>query len=196
MILSLLSAGQAQPPVSEPLFPPAAQTGGTAVFAVQFDAGSVRNITTLFGQEPFLSSGKQDLTEWKFAPGDSGKALVVICYRRPELFPVGGTTQDLSPSEVMSDLPFPKEVVEPAYPPNTVVQGGVVLLLEVAKDGSIGRIEPVKQLGPLTQASIQAVKEWKFEPASDRKGNAVSSQVYAVLVFRTPLFVPTRTGPR
>ncbi len=197
LLLAVLWSVQGVIPLSitEPLFPPNARGGGTAVFAVRITAGKAAEVTELYGQEPFSSSGSQALSEWKFPPDASVATLVVVCYRRPEFLITGTATQELSPSRLEPELPFPQVVVEPEYPPNTTAQGSVVLNLEIARDGSLGQVEVIKPVGALTQAAIQAVRKWRFTPARDKKGNAVESQVFAVLVFRAPLMVPTRITP-
>ncbi len=196
-LILALTAVQSQIPLSmtEPLIPPNAQGGATTVFAVQIRSGEVKDVRELYGQEPFSSSGREALSAWRFSADTSGTALVVVCYRRPELFATGATEQELSPSQSAPGLPFPKLVVEPAYPTDTTAQGSVVLRLEIAKDGSVRQVTAVRQLGVLTQAGIEAVRRWRFTPARDKKGNAADSEAYAVLVFRTPLLVPTRVNP-
>jgi hypothetical protein len=180
---------------ADPLYPPNADRGGTAVFAVHFRSGAVDDVTCLSGQEPFSSSGQQALRQWTFAPDATGKTLVMVCYRRPELFAVGSPKQELTPSKSEAELPFPTVVLEPAYPPNTTAQGAVVLRFEVAQNGSIGRLKVIKNLGELTNASVQALRGCRFIPARDRKGNPVSSEAYAVFVFRPPLLVPVQIKP-
>ncbi len=197
VLIFALAAAQSQVPLSvtEPLFPPNAVGGATAVFAIQIGSGEVRDVSELYGQEPFSSSGREALSGWRFSAETSGTAVVVVCYRRPELFATGTTEQELSPSQPVRGLPFPKLVVEPIYPPDTTAQGSVVLRLEIAKDGSVRQVQAVRQLGILTQAGVEAVRRWRFTPARDKKGNAADSEAYAVLVFRTPLLVPARVNP-
>ena len=181
---------------AEPAYPPNTLSGGTSVFAVRFAAGSVTEISLLSGQEPFSTLGRAALSQWKFDPEASGKTIVVICYRRPQLLAVDSGVYELGLRETEPGLPSPKVVVEPEYPPNAIAQGSVVLHMEVARDGSVGKCEVIKDLGALTETSVRAVQKWRFSPALDRRGDGVASEAYAVLVFRMPVLGPSESAPR
>jgi protein TonB len=62
--------------------------------------------------------------------------------------------------------------VDPIYPPaarNARLQGVVVLEVIVRKDGSVdpSNIKVIKNLGMgLTQSAQEAVKKWRFKPAT------------------------------
>ncbi len=179
-----------------PAYPQNAQGGATAVFAVSYDAGVVSYAAALAGEGPFAASARQAVSAWRFEPAASGTALVVVCYRRPELFAVGSPpVQVLSPRGSGPRLPFPTEVVEPAYPPDAIAAGSVVLHLEISADGAVRSADVVRRLGGLTQTSVEAVRRWRFAPAHDSRGRPVASEAYAVLVFRTPVIVPSQTRP-
>ncbi len=175
---------------TEPLYPPNAQGGGAAVFAVHLNAGVVKEVAAVFAQEPFLESGREAVSQWRFDPSSSDVVLVAICYRRPEFFAVGESAQNLTASNPERGLPTVESITEPVYPPNTIAQGSVVLRVSVGSDGSVAQIKVIRDLGVLTEASVQALRGWRFQPAKDRHGMAVPSEAFAVFVFRSPLLVP------
>jgi len=174
--------------VVEPLYPPNAAAGGTVVVACTISKGAVREIKTLFGEEPFTGSTRQALKKWRFQKDlDEGSVLVVVNFRGPNFYATGSAHQKLCPAKADPGLPVPTAVVEPNYPPNSLGEGGVVLLLHVSEKGSVEKAEEVKGAGILTSASIEAVKQWQFEPARNADGEKVPSKAYAVCVFRRPV---------
>jgi outer membrane biosynthesis protein TonB len=78
-------------------------------------------------------------------------------------------------------------VVEPAYPPNSLGEGGVVLRLELSESGSISKVKVVQGLGDLTGSCVSAVSQWKFAPAYSGTGKSLASEAYAVFVLRRPV---------
>ena len=57
--------------------------------------------------------------------------------------------------------------VEPTYPPlarTARVQGSVILAAIIGKDGSIQNLHVISGHPLLTQAALDAVKQWKYRP--------------------------------
>ncbi len=181
---------------AEPAYPPNALTGGTAILAVSYADGAVKAVSLLSGEEPFSKLASKAVSQWRFDPNASGRTLVVVCFRRPELLTAASAVQEPGPQETVPGLPSAKVIVEPDYPPNGIAQGSVVLHLEVSRNGSLGRCEVIKDLGALTETSIAAVQKWRFGAARDIHGNDIDSDAYAVLVYCIPVLVPGQTRPR
>lgn len=79
--------------------------------------------------------------------------------------------------------------VPPEFPPAAMAgrfSGTVMMQVSIAADGSISEIEILdcthKKLG-FEEASISAVKKWKFEPATTEDGTPAKSQVRFRLSF-------------
>src|SRR5580704_8574438 len=51
-------------------------------------------------------------------------------------------------------------------PFNSVATGMVELRVAIGKEGSVKDVEVVRELASVTEQSIQAVKTWKFDPAT------------------------------
>jgi len=89
--------------------------------------------------------------------------------------------------EAGKGLSEPKVVVKvaPKYPESARadgVTGEVVLDLSVDTAGAVGDVTVVKDPDQrLSQAAVDAVRQWRFEPARDGKGNPVAV-VYSVTV--------------
>jgi L-methionine (R)-S-oxide reductase len=78
--------------------------------------------------------------------------------------------------------------VEPLYPEaarQQNIQGEVVLEVHIAADGSVQEVQVVSGLPPLTQASTEAVRQWKFRKKMVN-GRAVETQTRITLTFRLP----------
>lgn len=80
-----------------------------------------------------------------------------------------------------SEPPIPIKKIPPKYPKfakNSGIEGSVLLEVEIFEDGSVGAVEVIKSLmggeNGLDQAAINAVKQWKFQPAK-YKGKPVAT---------------------
>lgn len=172
--------------VVDPVYPPNAVGRGTVVAQLRMSAGAVKSVTILSGEEPFSSSCKSALAQWRLPAGQDGDELVVVHFRRPELNYAGDSGQRISPAKPIESMAYPEYVVTPAYPANALGQGGVVLRTDISAEGWVVDVRVVKSMGILTDASVDAVKKWKFVPARDSHGNKTPAHAYTVLVFRFP----------
>jgi TonB family protein len=80
------------------------------------------------------------------------------------------------------ELPWPTSVVVPAYPPNAIGSGKVLLEVEVSDSG---RVSAVRQVTPQTafdSAAGDAAQRWVFRPAQ-RGNRGVASRVVLIFSF-------------
>lgn len=78
--------------------------------------------------------------------------------------------------------------VEPEYPAEAKarhIEGPVVLDVEVLGDGAVGTIAVVSGDPVLTQSAIDAVKQWRYQPAS-ANGQGIESQTRVTVKFTLP----------
>jgi len=78
--------------------------------------------------------------------------------------------------------------VEPEYPPEARrqrIEGSVVLEIQVLSDGTVGNISIVKGNSLLTEAAVQAVRQWKYQPYV-LDGRSVESQTRVTINFSLP----------
>jgi hypothetical protein len=174
--------------VVAPAYPPNAVTGGTVIAVMHVTAGSVRSIDILQGDASFVEPVRAALPGWRFQAADSGRFLAVVSFRSPQLYAVGSSaTRQLEPASSPSGVAYPRKVVEPAYPINSLGEGGVVLRLDLSDTGSISKVKVVQGRGDLTGPCISAVKQWQFAPARNSAGKSLASEAYAVFVLRRPV---------
>jgi TonB family protein len=78
--------------------------------------------------------------------------------------------------------------VNPVYPPEAMkdkAQGAVVLEATVEVDGSITDIRALQDPDPrLTQAAIEALKQWRMQPARLKDGTAVAVRTAITINFQ------------
>ncbi len=173
-----------------PAYPPDAVAGGMVVAVLHVSAGAVSKISIQQGDAPFVEPAKAALARWRFSPGESSDTLVVIVFRAPTLFSVGSSSRSLDDKNALPGLAYPRRVTDPAYPPNSLAEGSVVLRLELSETGAVSNVKPVQGLGNLTPSCVAAVRSWQFAPAHNKKGSASKAYVYAVCVFRRPVLPP------
>ncbi len=187
----VLTLGQAVTAVG-PEYPPEAVNGGAVVAILHVSQGAIASVDIVQGDEPFIAGTKTALGSWRFKPTDSGEALVVVSYRSPTLYSTGSASRDLTPGRSPAGLAYPRRIVEPDYPPTSLASGSVVMRLEVAANGTVGKASPVQSVSGLSDACAAAVQKWQFVPAVGVKGNNVASEAYAVFVVRQPVLAPVK----
>jgi TonB family protein len=92
---------------------------------------------------------------------------------------------ELSPAEAEDRL---VQRVEPSYPEQArqqKIQGTVVLVVQIRADGTVEDTEVVKGSPVLVQASMAAVKQWRFKPHVVGK-HPVPMTTKVTLNFRLP----------
>ena len=80
-----------------------------------------------------------------------------------------------------------KMMAPPKYPADAAanrVSGKVVMIIDVAADGSVAdaRVERSQPTGVFDQVTLDAVKSWRFEPAM-KDGKPVAGQVRVPVTF-------------
>jgi TonB family protein len=176
--------------VTDPLYPPNAASGGTVVAELRIAGGNVKDVAILSGAEPFAGSSMSALSQWRLQPDVKGSQLAVVYFRQPYLHNITPVEEEMRPAKSPPQLPYPRHVVQPSYPPNALAQGGVILRADISTEGRVSNVETIKGMGILTGASIDALRRWQFVPAQNEKGKRMPSQAYVVFVFRFPLIVP------
>jgi hypothetical protein len=176
--------------VTDPLYPPNAVSGGTVIAELRMADGNVTRVAILSGAEPFAGPCTSALSQWRLQPDVKGNQLAVVYFRQPYLHTLGAAEEEIKPAKSPPQLPYPRHVVQPLYPPNALAQGGVILRADISAEGRVSKVETIKGMGVLTGASVDALKRWQFVPAQDDKGKKIASQAYVVFVYRFPLNVP------
>jgi hypothetical protein len=173
-----------------PKYPPGAVAGGTVVAVVHVSAGAVDKVNIKQGDTSFAESARTALGGWRFRAGENGDVLVVFSFRTPQFYPEGSPSRTLDQKDVSAGLPYPRTVVESAYPPNSLGEGSVVMRLEIDPTGAVSNVRAVQPLGDLTAPSVAAVQKWRFAPARTGSGRASKAYAFAVCVFRRPVLAP------
>jgi protein TonB len=75
--------------------------------------------------------------------------------------------------------------VQPAYPPNTVSSGTVVLEVTVAANGEISGVKVVAPSAGFTDDAIATVRKWQFTAAT-LDGKPVASEIPVAFSFSQP----------
>lgn len=94
------------------------------------------------------------------------------------------------PRHVGGSVPEPRriEAVAPIYPEGARkarVQGKVLLDCSIGRDGRVTRIDVLKaQPDGLTEAAIDAVRRWRYEPVRDEEGHPVETTMTITINFR------------
>jgi TonB family protein len=76
--------------------------------------------------------------------------------------------------------------VEPSYPANTVSGGTVVLKVTVGASGEIESVRVMQEARGFTQQAIEAVRKWKFKPAT-LDGKPVMASMPVAFSFSQPI---------
>lgn len=83
---------------------------------------------------------------------------------------------------------IPKSYIQPVYPEQERkdgIQGMVMLMVGIKKDGSVGAVKPVQEVDghpAFTESAMKAVAQWRFEPG-EKDGKAVDCEVHIPIKF-------------
>ena len=172
-----------------PALPPLAQNGGLVGLELRIaPSGIVQDAIVVDDSPPFTEEMKKVLRLWKFEPASvegtpaPARVTVVGLFRAPTL--LGGAPPP--PKRVSSpsaEIPYPTSTTTPAYPPQALSSGVVMLEVEVDEKGAVADVEILSQDEGFVAVAIEAARQFRFQPAK-RDGRAVRS--YAVLVVGFP----------
>lgn len=190
-----------------PIIPIQAVAAGEVVLEVSVDRrGKVTGVKPLRHTAPFTESMTAAIRTWTFTPaedapampaGETPKAtdrkamdstvLVVGLFRPPALFAPTLGEPPKTVAKGSGTAPVPMVALEmPAYPPNAMNDGVVLLELDVATHGGITGIDVVRSSPAFDKPAIAAASSLIFAPGRvhDRPAPAY---VYVVAGFRQPV---------
>lgn len=169
---------------------------GFVVLRVSLSAkGEVTDIQVLRNPGSMVSAAESSVKTWRFKPaveaGQSvGSEMTVVFVYRPGDY--GGSKATLSkPFTAMqpqenSDGFSPAGILSvsyPEYPVNSVAWGSVIVEANLDKSGLVKETETVRAQEPFTHSALEALKKWRFSPAT-RRGKPVDSSVAIAFVFQ------------
>lgn len=172
---------------------------GVVVVAVQLDAAGQIKGTEVLRDIPSLTAPVLlAVHNWTFKPAMlRGKAvdstmIVNIAYN-PSDYRVGGTNNPALGKELRVLAPDAGGFLPPkllgaswaAYPLNSVVQGSVILDARISPIGHVIHVVSVWNVQALTSPSLDAAKNWTFEPAM-LNGASIAANAVIAYVFRPP----------
>ena len=186
------------PPVPASLvatpYPPQALLGGEVVLdALIGTDGRIVESNVVHGTAPFLEPVLNAVRTWTFSPaqtdGGAVEARIGIVFQFPQSFLpklTAGERSYTQPSEDTADHgALPVSTVEPDYPPNTVAEGSVILYDLVDAQGQVTSTRVLRDVEPLTAATLVASQQWHFAPGKQAGANT-DSAVVLVVTFRHP----------
>lgn len=171
-----------------------AVSGGEVFLEIEIDAtGHVSRVDRLRVTPPFTDSVEEAVRNWRFDAAAEerrpavSRVLVAALFRPPTLY--DGQTLGSPPRDVAlpSDaIPFPIANEPPHYPPRGIGNGGALVEIRVARDGSVEAAKIVDATPGFEQSALQAAQHWRFRPAR-RKGAPVAAVAYVWFGFRAPI---------
>ena len=153
--------------------------------------GIPSNIQVISGGPPFVTSAVSSVTGWRFRNDTRLNRLVSVTFLfrpatiypgNPVSFPPRGSGRDLT----RDSPPIPVVVTDPGYPPASIAQGPVVLQIDVSRSGIPEQIREIGDTGTLGDVAMNAVRQWRFQPAL-RDGRNIEGTAIAVIGFLRPV---------
>jgi outer membrane biosynthesis protein TonB len=191
-------SGQLIPPAPLSLvgtpYPRQALFGGEVVLDALIDTdGRVAEVNVVHGAAPYLDPVLDAVHTWTFSPAKMNGRVVAarigIVFQFPQSFMPKMTAREHKYERPLENsasyAALPVSTVEPAYPPNTNAEGSVILYGLVDALGQISSTRVLRDLEPLTAATLAAVQQWHFVPAK-KAGASTNSAVVLVVTFRHP----------
>lgn len=143
---------------------------GLEILKAQIDSsGNIANLRPLSSSHPVLTqSALGAINQWKYTPGTvsnipTSVPLTVIVNFMMDKQPQQGEVR----FSIDSPLLRPLKKVAPEYPAEALeknIQGKVIIMAFVDKNGYIPHIKVFKGNPILARAAVSAIKEWRFAP--------------------------------
>lgn len=172
---------------------------GMVSLSVSLDgAGNVKSIQVVQDTPPLTGAARVGVQNWAFRGarvGGNGIASnfpvsVVFNPYNPGSTELGNSTltppAPVSGSGVDYVAPQISRASYALYPPNTLMNGTVVLTVSVDAAGHVAKVNVVHGMQALNAAAINSVKEWGFQPAT-RAGQPVRGKICIAFVFQRNL---------
>lgn len=166
-----------------------APSGGLVGLELQIaPSGIVQEATVIDDAPPFTEEMKKIVRLWRFEPARldgrpaESRVAVIALFRAPIL--LGGAPPP--PKRVSSpsaEIPYPTSTATPAFPPQSLYEGVVMLDVEVDERGEAAEVEILGQPEGFAAVAVEAARQFRFQPAR-RDGRPV--RAHAVLVFGFP----------
>ena len=109
----------------------------------------------------------------------------------------GRSGKDTSRVFVITDAKKPTKMVKPSYPESAKsagIQGTVVAYVVIGKTGEVERVEPISGPKELWSATVEAVKQWTWEPFLFN-GNPVRVRTRTTINFVLDASHPSKSPP-
>jgi TonB family protein len=172
-----------------PELPPLAANGGLVGLELRIaPSGIVEDAIVVDDSPPFTEEMKKVVRLWKFEPASvegariPTRVVVVGLFRAPTLLG-GAPPPPTGVSSPSAEIPYPTSTSTPAYPPQALSSGVVMLEVEVDEKGAVADVEILSQAEGFVAVAVEAARQFRFQTAK-RDGRPVRS--YAVLIFGFP----------
>jgi hypothetical protein len=175
-------------------YPPQALFGGEVVLDALIDTdGRIAELNVVHGTAPFLEPVLNAVRTWTFSPaqmdGRVVEARIGIVVQFPQSFLPKLTARkrkyDRPSEDSVGHGALPVSTVEPDYPPNTVAEDSVILYNLINQQGQVTSTRVLRDVEPLTTATLAASQQWRFVPGTEA-GTNTDSAVALVVTFRHP----------
>jgi hypothetical protein len=174
-------------------------TGIVELRATIGKSGKVKEVKVVRELASVTDQSIQSVKSWIFKPatlnGNPVASLVTIAvvfcpYNGPgpiSLAPIEARSETNAAAVSLPNVPV--EVAAAHFPRDfnaRQTSGTVVLQVAIGPNGQQGLVKVIKDILPMTDAAREAIKDWKFAPASigDRK---IQSNIVLAFAYRTPL---------
>lgn len=158
-------------------------------------SGTLSDIRTVSGDQPFLENALAAVRTWTFLPARSGgqavEARIGVAFQFPEPYipPRSSSVHNYDERSLAAAdnrAPLAVTTVEPKYPSASSAEGSVILYESLDSEGHIASTEIVRGLDALNPAVLAAAQKWRFAPAR-QSGVTVNSAAIVVVTVRRPL---------
>jgi TonB family protein len=123
------------------------------------------------------------------------RILIMICAFVPAVFAQSSTAVDAASRVTAPALVYKTEPEYTDEARSRGIEGVTTLYIEVTKNGAVGNIKVVKSLDPgLDAKAVEAVRNWKFQPAT-KAGKPVTVSATIRVNFRTYPTAPSSLPP-
>ena len=187
-----------------PIYPEQARQArveGNVILGTRIDPQGRVSRVMVYSSKDFalVEAAKNAVRQWVYEPliidGKPREAVFTTQIRfqlqkqkSERTVPAAGLDRGVLMLEDPAKAPTLTKKVSPIYPEEAkkaLIQGVVVLEVTLDEEGNVDKVEVLRsESSLLNQASIDAVKQWKYEPYLNSEGNPVPAAFSVTITFR------------
>ena len=175
--------------IAQAMYPDGATVSGTVIVeAAVGKTGNVSTIQVVSGLPKLTEEAERSVRQWKFEPARLDRrpvtTSVLVAFTFSLGLPCSGTVRppvgrreasQYEPVRIIAVAPAANRVPDVAF-------GTATLQVVIGASGTVGKVEVIDGIPPLTEEAERSVRQWRFRPA-EFEGTPLATPMLVSFIF-------------